>query len=343
MTATTVSLSVLLATFVASWLIVATTSLHGRLSLDSAVGIQKVHTIPAPRIGGLALVVGAFVGWLTLTGEAKTVWAHVCLCMVPAFVSGLVEDLTKHAGVTARLLGTLASGALIAVTWTPFGLDPGIAAACAIVLTAVSVGGSANAFNIIDGVNGLAAGTGLVVSVAFAVVASEVNDVGLFAVCSVIVAALGGFLFLNFPRGLLFLGDAGAYVTGGVVAAVAVALPVRHVEVTPLFGILALSYPVIETAVSIQRRLRRRRGTTTADRLHLHSLVYRSLALRLARAGGRPALRNPLTAIVVGALPVLAALWAVAACRSTPLSLLGLVVVATAYLGLYRRVTRFGR
>lgn len=341
-----VALSVFAATFVTSCLLVATTPLHGSLSLDSTAGVQKVHTVPAPRIGGVALAVGALVGWLSLAAAPAAMWAQVCLCMVPACVSGLAEDLSKRVGVAVRLLGTLASGALFAVVTDdalmPPGQADGVKAVCALGLTAVLVAGSANAFNIIDGVNGLASGTGLVVSLAFAAIAVRVNDADLVAVCLVIAAALGGFLVVNFPRGRLFLGDAGAYGTGGVLAAVALTLPARHVDITPLVGLLALSYPALETVVSIHRRLRKRRRPTEADRLHLHSLVHRSLALRVARAVARPALRNPVTAILVGALPLVATTWSVVAYRRADLSLLGLLVVFVGYVGLYRRVARFG-
>lgn len=317
--------------------LVKTQALHGRLTFDSTVGVQKLHTTPTPRIGGLAVACGAVVGWAALDGERAAMWATLCLCMVPAFASGLLEDLTKRVGVAVRLAATLLSGALVALAFGP-------TAALPLVVTAVAVGGMANAVNIIDGVHGLASGTGIAVSLAFAVIAVRVEDPTLVAVSLALAASLAGFFALNFPRGRLFLGDAGAYATGGLLAAIAIALPARHVALSPLVGLLALAYPLIETLVSIVRRLGRRGASPgRADRLHLHSLVYRSEARRVARALGAPRAQNALTAVIVGVLPATSAAWAALACMHTGACLLGLATLTSAYWVVYRRALRFRR
>jgi UDP-N-acetylmuramyl pentapeptide phosphotransferase/UDP-N-acetylglucosamine-1-phosphate transferase len=213
-----------------------------------------------------------------------------------------------------------------------------------ILFTAFAIGGIVNAINIIDGVNGLASGTSIIILSGFAVVGWQMGDLQIATICLVGGGALAGFFLLNFPMGKIFLGDAGAYATGFLLAAVAVALPARNPEVSPLIGLLALSYPVTETMVSIHRRMVRE-GThpLQPDRLHLHSLIYRNRALRLARRLGAPHLRNAIAGLMVMALPLMSAVLVVACAQSTPGVLVSIGLVAVVYLVIYRRVALLRR
>jgi UDP-N-acetylmuramyl pentapeptide phosphotransferase/UDP-N-acetylglucosamine-1-phosphate transferase len=266
---------------------------------------------------------------------------------LPAFTAGLVEDVTKRVGVKVRLLATVCAG-LIFSTMTGYHITqvgiPVIDSFFALWLpsllfTAFAIGGIANAINIIDGVNGLASGASIIILTAFALLAWKVGDLEILGVCLISIGALAGFFLLNFPLGRIFLGDAGAYATGFVLAVVAVALPERNSEISPLIGLLALSYPVTETFVSIHRRMVRE-GTNPGqpDRLHLHSLIYRSRARRLAQALGAPTLRNALTGAMVLALPLASSMMAVVFYDETPMIALCIVLIAILYLVTYRKV-----
>ncbi len=117
---------------------------------------------------------------------------------LPAFLAGLLEDLTKRVGAGPRLLATLAAGAVFvlisgyAITKVDLpGVDWLLAfPAFAFVFTAFAIGGVANAMNIIDGVNGLAAGTAVIVLAGFAIIAGAVGDQTILAV-SVVVHSWG--------------------------------------------------------------------------------------------------------------------------------------------------------
>lgn len=335
-----------------SGLIIATKSLHGRFTLDSDRGVQKLHRRPTPRVGGVTLAAGCMAGGWALTEEAAIFSAALYAASIPAFMSGLLEDLTKRVGAGPRLLATILAGGIFvhltgyAITVVNLPLAdqileiPGFS----FVFTAFAIGGIANAINIIDGVNGLSGGTAVVALGTFGLIAGMAGDQTLVAVCLVAIGALCGFLALNFPGGRLFMGDAGAYGTGFVLATIAVALPQRNAEVSPLIGLLVLAYPVAETMVSIRRRTARA-GTHAgqADRLHLHSLVYRSQARRLAELLGRPHLRNPLTAVLVWWLPLLSAGLALLCWQSTGLVLAAVINVTVGYLLHYRRVALLRR
>ena len=98
-------------------LLVLTKSWHGSFSIDSTDGIQKFHTQPTPRIGGIAIAVGVLVGFAASShdpaaAEKRAILSAILLAGMPAFIFGLLEDLTKRVSVRARLLATMASGML---------------------------------------------------------------------------------------------------------------------------------------------------------------------------------------------------------------------------------------
>lgn len=344
-------LTAFLASLFVGVLLVLTRHLHGHLTLDGDVGVQKLHRRPTPRIGGLAMFIGAIIGGLLLEGEARSLWALVCLAALPGFIAGLAEDLTKRVGVKERLFATICSG-LIFCLITGYSLGPvdipGIDQILAlwlpsVLITAFAIGGIANAVNIIDGVNGLASGTVIIILSGFAILAWNVQDMALFGICLVLIGGILGFFVMNFPLGLLFFGDAGAYTAGFMLAVVAVMLPLRNPELSPLLSLLALAYPVIETMVSIHRRMVRQGSHPgQPDRLHLHSLVYRDLARRLSQMIRAPQMRNPMTAVVVWFLPLLSSCLMVLFGHSTLAIWLCILLLTLIYLAFYRKVAMLG-
>jgi UDP-GlcNAc:undecaprenyl-phosphate/decaprenyl-phosphate GlcNAc-1-phosphate transferase len=81
----------------------------------------------------------------------------------------------------------------------------------------------------------------------------------------------------NYPRGLIFAGDGGAYIWGVVLAVANIALVQRHADVSPWFAMQLLIYPVWETIFSIYRKLARGVSPGVADALHFHQLIYRRI------------------------------------------------------------------
>lgn len=299
----------------------------------------------------MALLVGFLIGGLNLSGDAQWLWVLICISALPAFISGILEDITKRVSVKVRLLAAICAG-MIFCTLTGYQITrvdvPGIDwllswGLFSVLFTAFAIGGIVNAVNIIDGVNGLAAGTSIIILTGFAAVSWQVGDVGIMGACLVTIGALTGFFLLNFPNGRLFLGDAGAYTIGFVLAALAVALPARNAELSPLIGLLALAYPVMETAISIIRRVARKGSHPgKPDRLHLHSLMYRSRAKRLAQAIGSPHLRNAITGLIMMGLPLLSVVLMLGAYKSTALVWMSVAVVAVTYIVIYRKVALLG-
>lgn len=319
-------------------------------------GAQKFHARAVPRVGGLAVALGlvALNAWVAITGHGPTreLWL-ILLCGTPALLAGLAEDFTKRVSARFRLAATMLSG-LLAFFLLGAQLEsvafPGLDwlmsfTACSLLFTMVAAGGLANAVNIIDGYNGLTAVVAGVILMSLAYVAWQVGDNLIVSVALAGTGALVGFLLWNWPRGLIFLGDGGAYFVGYLIAVLSIMLVARHRGVvSPWYPFLLCIYPVFETFFSIWRkRVVRGASPGLPDGLHLHMLVFRRL-VRWA-VGRRDAasltLRNSLTAPYLWLLSSIASLPATLLWRNPPALQAAVAVFCMLYVWLYLRVVRF--
>ena len=158
--------------------LIATQRWHGRFTHDGIRGLQKFHTQPDPahRRGGDRARLRRGSGRSLPARRSRPIWALIGLAGLPAFAAGLGEDLTSRSACAARLLATMAAGVVFALL-TGYVMDevdlPGVDWLLAFYLVALlftgfAMGGVANAINIIDGFNGLAAGALLIMLGAFA-------------------------------------------------------------------------------------------------------------------------------------------------------------------------------
>ena len=283
------------ASFITCLVLVLTKKWHGSLTMDSTTGPQKFHTAPTPRIAGIAIVAGVLAGYAASSdgiaaAEKSAILRTLLLAGMPAFIFGLLEDITKKVSVKTRLLATMASGVL---GWCITGVSlsyvdlPGVDwllsfTLISVVFTAFSVGGVANAINIIDGFNGLTAGVTLIILAAFGLIARKVGDINLSFTCLILAGAVAGFFLVNWPRGKIFLGDGGAYFLGFTLAWIAVLLPERNSSVSPWTSLLICSYPILEVAFSfIRKTIRKGYHPSQPDGVHLHMLANRRWAKKL--------------------------------------------------------------
>lgn len=274
---------------------------------------QSAHKVPTPRIGGIGLGVTIAAALLFATPDPlRFQMTLFAVSLFPVFVAGLAEDLGFDVKPSTRLLAAVISS-FVAIAflqmWVPRfdipGLDVLIAIApIGIVFTAIATAGVSNAFNLIDGVNGLSALTGVAVTLGLSFIARQAGDPQLAQAILYILPALLGFLVFNYPFGKIFLGDAGAYILGHVLAWLAVILMVRVETVSPWAIILVFFWPISDTVFAIYRRKRSGRPTDQPDRLHFHQLVMRAIELCGIGRDSRQ-VSNPLTTFVL--LPFLSA------------------------------------
>lgn len=317
-------------------------------------GPQKFHVSPVPRVGGIGIFVGllAALGLLAVEQPQARIGLALLACGLVALGVGLVEDITKRVSPRMRLIATAAS-ALLAAWWLGLAIThtslPGLDWLVSFgigswLLTLLAVAGIANAVNIIDGFNGLASMCVVIMLAALAYVAYEVGDPVVGAIALAGIGAVLGFFVWNFPAGLIFLGDGGAYFLGFFVAEVALLLLVRNPEVSPLFPLLVCIYPAFETVFSMyRRRFIRALPPSMPDGIHLHSLIYRrvmrwAVGDRSAKALTR---RNSMTSPFLWLLCMLSVVPAVLFWNNTPLLVGFLAIFIVSYVMLYWRIVRF--
>lgn len=212
------ALTGLAAAFAASVLFAVTKHWHGRLSFDTGTGPQKVHDEPTPRIGGVALYAGLLAAAAVADSPVRSLLLVLGVSSLIGFVAGLAEDLSKKVPPALRLLATMLSALIFCILTgdsvtrvdIPLIDDFMSLPLISIAFTVFVMAGLANAVNIIDGFNGLATGSVIIMLCALGIVAFLAEDHDLALVSIMVAAVLSGFLLVNFPFGYVFLGDGGA-------------------------------------------------------------------------------------------------------------------------------------
>ncbi len=345
-----------LTSLVVTLLVVRSAERHAHHSADHDLsGPQKFHSTPVPRVGGVgvfvAMLAGVTLAQLTGRTETLTLWLLV-LCCLPTFLSGMAEDLTKTQTPRRRLMFTAVSAALavwlldsvVRHTAIP-GVDSLIVfAPFAVVLTVFVVTGVANAINIIDGFNGLASMCVLMMLLAVAYVAFQVGDTLIFDAALIGTGAVLGFFVWNYPAGLIFLGDGGAYLLGFFLAELAVLLLHRNPGVSPIFTLLLCAYPIFETIFTMYRRKVVRGVSTGApDGIHLHTLIHRRL-VRWSDEDSPERMqtrRNSMTSPYLWLLCLLSVIPAVLWWNNTAVLSVFLFMFMVLYVLLYASIVRF--
>jgi len=343
-------------------LIIRYQSIHSSFTGDLDIsGPQKFHSGPIPRIGGLsiflAVVLGSFIR-LSQAHESGIFLLVLVLCVSPAFLVGLAEDISKKMGIALRLLVTSISAALIGYTFQAWiskldiwGLDSliTITPPLSIFITILALSGLSNAYNIIDGFNGLASMVGIIALLGISYVCFRVNDIELLIAGLVMIGAISGFFIWNYPRGLIFLGDGGAYLIGMWVGSLSILLVSRNPTVSPWFALLINAYPIFETLFSIWRRkVHQGKNPGMPDGAHFHTLIYRRV-MRWAipnsssknKFPNNQVFGNAKTSPYLWILSSFATFPAVLAWQHTWILQASFVVFCLSYIWLYKSIVRF--
>lgn len=325
---------------------------------------QRFHIGHVPRLGGAAMFFACTGGWAWLAvserwfgvahgipfdgGIAVTWWIVSLVGVAP----GVIEDLTHQLRARARFVSTGLAAVLATVLLGLAVPRTGIAGLDALwqqaswlhVAAAIFVlAGLPHAFNLIDGYNGLAGTVALICCAAMAHVALQLGDRQLAAVLLVLAGATLGFLLLNYPHGLIFAGDGGAYLWGIVLGICSILLVQRHELVSPFFPILLLIYPTWETLFSIYRKVVRGQSPSLADALHFHQLIYRRVVRQVFHDdhARRMLIRNNRTSPWLWGFTVLTVVPAVLFWRSTPILAAFTLLFIVSYLWAYHSIVRF--
>jgi UDP-N-acetylmuramyl pentapeptide phosphotransferase/UDP-N-acetylglucosamine-1-phosphate transferase len=328
---------------------------HG-VALDSdLLGVQKVHALAVPRVGGIGIFVAVILTAMIAVWRTPPIGTALLLllvCSSVAFFGGIVEDFTNRVSPSRRLVLTMIAAVMgyylldakiERIDWIS-GVSPLHYLWITLPLTVLAVAGIANAVNIIDGFNGLASVVTICMLVSLGYVAWQVNDTFVLVAALIVAGAAAGFLVWNYPVGWIFLGDGGAYFLGFMLGELSILLVMRNPQVSTWYAVLLLIYPVFETLFSVYRRLfLRGLSPGTPDGIHLHSLIFRRVVVwavgrRDARALTR---RNALTSPYLWLLSLMAVVPATLFWQHTWVLMTFCLLFIMSYVWLYARIVRF--
>lgn len=236
-----------------------------------------------PLLGGLAVALGTWVGIavaILVERPGPVVPDRLEGFLLGATMLLLVGAMDDRFGLGAWLkfgVQVVAAGAAIhygfviphltePISRTVLEMPPWVAWA----ITGMWIVGVTNAVNLIDGLDGLATGLGAIISATLVIICWQADQATGVVVGAALMGSLLGFLPFNFPPGRIFLGDTGAYFIGYSLALLALEGSRQPAILTFVVPLLALAVPLLDTALSVFRRLRERRPVFSADRAHMH-------------------------------------------------------------------------
>ena len=253
-------------------------------AMDVPDGKRRIHDHPIPRMGGLAIFFGFLVATVLFAELTNQILGVLGGCLI-IVISGVADDIyqlkwwEKLAAQAAATAVAISSGVLIEVVTNPnvFGNTPHLVLGwLSVPVTVVWIIGITNAVNLIDGLDGLAAGVSIISSAAMLAVALFIPEAGdnVPVVLASLMGACMGFLPYNLNPAKIFMGDTGSLLLGYILATVsAVGLFKFYAVVTFAVPVLALAIPVADTLFAIVRRILKGQSPVEPDRGHLHHIL----------------------------------------------------------------------
>lgn len=248
---------------------------------------RKVHSRPMPRLGGAAIV-AAFTLAVLLLVDLRPPYTGILLGGLLVFAVGALDDVlglsprVKLAGQLAAAAAAVAGGVNVSFISNPF---DGIfyLGKLGVPLTMLWLVGITNAVNLIDGLDGLAAGVSGIAALTMGIIALDQGQAAVACLAFILAGAVAGFLPFNFHPARIFMGDAGALFLGFTLACLAVVGLAKSAALISLFiPIVILGIPVMDTLCAIVRRVNKKAPIFRPDRDHLH---HRLLALGYSHRG----------------------------------------------------------
>lgn len=254
----------------------------GTAFVDQPDQKRKIHTMPIPRVGGISLVISYLMAFAVISFVPFQTWGSTKLSLafgqalffgsIVIFLSGLLDDflnIRPWQKLTAQFVAALIifySGIQI-----KFPADWPYPEALSLVATVVWLVACTNAFNLIDGMDGLAAGIGLFATVTMLIAAMLDKNVDLMIVTVPLAGSLLGFLRYNFNPASIFLGDCGSMLIGFMLGCFAIEWSHKSATMLGLTApMMAIAIPLLDASLSVCRRLLRNQPIFGADKGHIH-------------------------------------------------------------------------
>lgn len=277
----------------------------------AGTAVQSAHQAPTPRIGGIAVTLGVLISLCVFNEHADRFGWILLFSTVPVFLGGLGEDIGFEVSAFRRLVLSLVSAGMAGMLFSAWIMDVGIPLlnfllafiAFQIILTISFSAGICHAINLIDGLNGFAILNCITIAVGLLFIASAFGDGEIIFLLVMLLGAISGLLIFNFPFAKIFLGDAGAYALGHILAWLSILLLNRHLSIAPFSILLVFFWPVSELLLSITRRFIGGKPIGMPDKLHVHQIVMRLIEIYFFSKKNRR-VTNPVATLLL--LPLMA-------------------------------------
>ena len=330
---------IVISSFLLSALIVLLERNFLRLKDINLIERQASHITPTSRLGGIAILISSTAVSFFVSGFSG--W-ELFLIVLPLFAIGLLEDIGFKNSPRIRLLVSgVCSAAVIYVydAWLSnidtLGMDwllsfPPVG----ILFTIFAIVGLINAINLIDGVNGLACGQVIISAFSISILASSVGETNISTLGLIIAFSTLGVFLINYPFGYLFLGDAGAYTLGFLLAWMLILLSHKHPQLSDWSLLCLVIWPVLDTLLAVIRRKLISYSLGKADRLHFHQVIMRSCQI-LSRGRISKKIANPLASTIILPLVTLPAIGGVVFSDDPKASLIIVICVTIVFFCTY--------
>lgn len=241
---------------------------------------RKIHTQVTPRLGGVAIFIGAFLGAIYLAPEHEYL-LEILLGALVILLTGALDDrygirpVIKLVGQLIAASFLISDGLIIERVALPvIGMvDLGF---ISVLITVLWVIGITNAINLMDGLDGLATGLTAIAFTSMFVMAVIEGQFVAAVLCIVFIGANAGFLFHNFYPAKIYMGDAGSNLLGYMIAVVSMLGLFKNIALLGfIIPVIVLAVPIFDTLYAIVRRLYTKEGVMVADNKHIH---YRLMA-----------------------------------------------------------------
>lgn len=246
-------------------------------AIDVPKDARRMHKVPIPRAGGLAIFAGFLIGFLLfgqLTAQSRAILIGALLLVALGVVDDVVA-LKPHVKFLGQIVAALIpalSGVVVTYFSNPFSNSGYLAlGAFSIPVTVIWIVGITNAVNFIDGLDGLACGVSTIATVTMFAIAILYSEVQIAVMMAALAGGCLGFLPYNMNPAKIFMGDTGAMFLGYLLAVTSIqGLFKFYAVISFAVPFIVLGLPIFDTAFAILRRVARGQSPLQADRGHVH-------------------------------------------------------------------------
>jgi len=238
---------------------------------------RSVHKKPVPRGAGIGFVSAIFIVSLFFNFSHFIEYYYIYLSIFIVFIVGVLDDKRGVSPIFKLMFIFFATCILylndfyIASLGSYLGYEIILPLVLIFPFTFFAIAGFTNAFNLLDGLDGLAGSISMVMLSAFLAIGILHNDTLIITLSSLFIVGVFAFLFFNWHPAKIFMGDSGSLTLGFVVSILSIQ---SLAYLTPSAVIFIIALPILDTFIVMTRRIQRGRSPFRADRNHMHHFLY---------------------------------------------------------------------